>query len=352
MEKAIFVYMLFFSAIFLPACQPKKQIMEKATFEGEDLTSRVQIIRDKKSKKATIKIDLQGPWKLYSGYSIDDINFANPILIGSGTGTFDLNVADSIRSYFELVTDSGKAILSEKHLPMTGGFNFRDLGGVRTLDGRYVKWGKLFRTDDLYNLTPQDLSYLSYIPIQSVVDFRSKEEIMKTPDRLPQSVANVFELSLSPGNLFQNEMYSDEGKTMDFTRFMKDIYILLVSDSTCINRYREFFQVLQDEDNAPVLFHCTAGKDRTGMATVLVYYALGVDEDTIMSDYLTSNIYLKDKYTSIVERYPKLAPVVSVDADYLQAALSQIKSEFGTVENYLVKILGVDIDKMKSLYLY
>lgn len=333
-------------------CQQKKDSMKISTFEGEDITSKANIIRDKQSKKARVNIEIDGSWKIYAGYTIDSINLENPVLSGNGKGSFELNVADSVRSYFQFVSERGKAILSEKHLPMTGGFNFRDLGGTRTKDGHYVKWGKLFRTDDLSNLTSQDLNYLSYIPIESIVDFRAKEEIIKTPDRIPQSVTNVYELSINPGNLSQDEFFSDKAKSTDFFNLMKDINLRLVSDSACINRYREFFKVLQDEENIPVLYHCTAGKDRTGMATALVYYALGVEEETIISDYLLSNTYLRDKYESIVKRYPQLSPVVSVDSAYLNAGLDKIKADYGTVENYLIKVLDVDISKMRSLYLY
>lgn len=336
--------------IIFSACQEKKMDM-KAMFEGNDLTQNVQIERDSNTKLATIKIKIKGTWKLYAGPSVDSINFDNPLLTGEGDGTYALNVPDSIRSYFQLITDDGKAILAENHLPMAGGYNFRDLGGIRTTEGRYVKWGKLFRSDDLVNLTEEDLHYLSSIPIFSIVDFRSGEEVKDAPDKIPGSVHNDYHLALSPGNLSVEHIKSNLNN-MDFSKYMEDLNIHLVSDSACISRYREFFKVLQDKDNAPVLYHCSAGKDRTGLATALILYSLGVDEDTIMEDYLLSNVYLKDKYAPMKERFPQLAPMLSVKSEYLQAGLNKIKEEYGTVENYLVKVLGVDINRMKDMYLY
>lgn len=322
-----------------------------ATFEGEDLTPNAQIVRDRETKAATLKLDLQGPWKIYYGYSPDKIDFSRPLLTGEGGGEFALNVADSIRSYFQLVTDNGKALLTDKHLPMTGGYNFRDLGGIRTTEGRYVKWGKLFRSDDLVNLTPQDLTYLNHLDIHSIVDFRSADEIKNAPDRCPASVMNSFELSITPGNLSPEHIQNNFNK-IDFSQFMVDINEELVSDSSAIDRYREFFQLLTDKDNIPVLYHCTAGKDRTGMATALILFSLGVDEKTIMDDYLLSSVYLVDKYAPIVERYPQMAPLVTVKKEYLQAGIDKMKQDYGSVENYLVQVLGVDISKMRDLYLY
>lgn len=101
-----------------------------------------------------------GKWKLYTGTQVELINHSQPLLEGEGSGVFTLSVSQTSRNYFQLVTDGGKAILAERHLPMEGGFNFRDLGGRKTKDGRFVKWGKIFRSDDLYSLTEDDLNYL------------------------------------------------------------------------------------------------------------------------------------------------------------------------------------------------
>lgn len=350
MKKVLFIYGLVFMTIIFSACQEKKMNMT-AMFEGNDLMQNAQIVRDKNTKLATIKININGSWKLFAGPTVDSINFDNPLLIGEGSGTYALNVPDSIRSYFQLITEDGKAILAENHLPMNGGYNFRDLGGIRTVEGKYIKWGKLFRADDLLNLDDADLHYLSSIPIHSVVDFRSGEEIKEAPDKMPGSVYNDYHLILNPGNISMEHIKANLNN-IDFSHYMEDINIQLVSDSNCISRYREFFKILQDEDNAPILYHCSAGKDRTGLATALILYSLGVDDKTIMEDYLLSGTYLQDKYNPMKERFPQLAPLLTVKSEYLQAALDKIKEDYGTIDNYLVTILDVDINKMKEIYLY
>ena len=109
---------------------------------------------------------------------------------------------------------------------------------------------------------------------------------------------------------------------------------------------------MQDSTRVPLLFHCSAGKDRTGTAAALILYALGVDEAIIMEDYLASNHYLGDKYAKELEQNPGLKPVLTVKREFLQAAIDRIKQDHGSVENFLVKVLHVDIPKFKARYLY
>lgn len=114
----------------------------KVEYSGEDLSGKASVITDKETKSASLEITIGGNWELYTGTSVETINFSNPILTGNGNGNFPIDVNDSIRSYFFLKTNIGTAILAERHLPMTGGYNFRDLGGFKTKEGKYVKWEK------------------------------------------------------------------------------------------------------------------------------------------------------------------------------------------------------------------
>jgi len=323
----------------------------RAEYAGEDISGIAQIIRDKQTKSASLEMEASGKWKIYSGTSVESIDLSRPLLVGEGSGTFVLQVPDSIRSYFQLVTEKGRAILAERHLPMTGGYNFRDLGGFKTAEGRYVKWGKIIRSDDLYHLTDADLAYLSSLPLISVVDFRAESEVKQAPDKLPETVKGYYPYSISPGNLSASSDFSSLASSKGDT-IMMEINKMLVSDSLSINRYRDYFALLQNEANVPLLFHCSAGKDRTGMAAALTLFALGVDEETIMSDYLSSNVYLGDKYKEYVEKYPALKSLFEVKAEYIQAGIQWIKKEYGTVPAYLEQVLGADVQKLKDIYLY
>ena len=235
------------------------------------------------------------------------------------------------------------------HLPMQGGYNFRDLGGIRTTDGRCVKWGKLFRADELSRLTDTDLEYLSSIPLSTIVDFRFSEETTASPDKIPGSVKEYYNYEIKPGNISVSGLETMTTEQADSV--MIDIYTLLVSDPGCVKCFRDFFTLLQNDNNAPLLFHCSAGKDRTGLATAFILTALGVDEATILEDYMLSNIYLKDKYAPIKEKMPRIAPLFEVKPDFFNTAMEIINKNHGSLENFLVKELRIDMEKMKDLYL-
>lgn len=333
----------------------KKGQLSKAQYSGTDISQNAFIVRDKETKAASLRIDVQDNWSLYAGTSVDNIDFSEPVANGTSKGVFPLNIPDSVRYYFQLVTSESTAILSEQHLPMEGGYNFRDLGGYRTKEGRYVKWGKIFRSDDLHNLTDADLAYLASIPLASIVDFRSEQEMRQAPDKNPTSVKMNYPYSISPGNLMAaassiEDLYKLTAEQAD--TLMMGMNILLVTDSACVNRYRDFFRLLQDDDNIPLMFHCSAGKDRTGMGAALVLLALGVDEETVLKDYLLSNTYLSDKYANYKNESPALKALFEVKPEFIQAGLNRIKEDYGSVENYLEKALNVDTDKMKDKFLY
>ncbi len=311
---------------------------------------KVYIIKDKKTKATSLNIEAEGYWELYAGTSFESIDKTTPILTGNGSGIFPLNVNESIRIYFELVTNNGTLLLAERHLPMVGGYNFRDLGGFKTKEGRYTKWGKLFRADELSNLTEEDLQYLSSIPITSVIDFRAQSEVKRTPDKLPHTVRFTYPIAITPGNLSSEGIQANLLSTNIDTQ-MKYMNRLLVSDPPCVRAFRIFFAIVQNNLSAPLIFHCSAGKDRTGMAAALVLYSLGVDEQTIMEDYLASKIYLSDKYDAFIAKYPRAESIFTVKKMFLQAGINQIKRDHGSVMDYLTKVLKVDIVRMRRLYL-
>jgi len=344
MNKLLFI-LCFVLVIF--SCQDQK----KAVYEGKDMSDQASIVRDKNTKTAMLNIDVNSKWTLYAGNTVDSIDFTKPVAEGEGSGIFPLDVSPAQRSYFQLITNNGKAILSEKQLPMAGGYNFRDMGGMKTKEGRYVKWGKIIRSDDLHNLTDSDLEYLSSIPLVSIVDFRSAAEMKLSPDKVPASVKNNYPLSISPGNLNSSDDIGNFSISQ-VDSFMISINEMLVTDPVCIGQYKELFRLLQNKGDVPLLFHCSAGKDRTGMAAALIFLALGVDEEDVLEDYLMSNTYLSGKYAKYIVEKPNLKALFEVKPEFLMSGINRIKKDHGGVENYLKNILGVDIEKMKELYLY
>lgn len=325
---------------------------ENFFYLGEDISTQAQIIRDKNTKQASFESKSADAWTLYAGLSVDSIDLSTPILTGKGEGSFPLDLPLDRRSYFKWVTPQGAVLLAERHLPIAGGFNFRDLGGYKTQAGRCVKWGKIIRSDDLSNLTDADLNYLSNLPLLTVIDYRSEEEIKAAADKIPSSVTTHLINSINPGNITSIALL----KNMDSTKldgYMQQINVEFVTDSHAIAQFRKVFDLLQNPtEHVSLLYHCTAGKDRTGMASALILYALGVDDKTIMEDYLLSNQFIKEKFEKYTKTYPQFNDLFIVKSEFLQAGLDQINKQYGSVDNFLTQQLKVDFEKIRNLYLY
>ncbi len=242
-----------------------------------------------------------------------------------------------------------------RHLPVAGAPNFRDLGGYRTADGRSVKWGALYRTDALNELTDADQAYLERLNIRRIVDFRVAEEAAQAPDRLPPSLQAVY---VNVPVMFNGQNYSDFIKRM-MSGDTKELHLAdmltqtnrrLVLESSPL--FRDWLHdLLKTSDGAQVL-HCTAGKDRTGFASAIFLLALGVSQDTVMQDYLLSNQYLHAKNERALWKMrifslfradtEGVQQLMKVDPRYLQAAFDAMQQQYGSIDNYLREALGVD----------
>ena len=309
------------------------------------------ITRNPATKIATLAVDTAGAWHVFAGRDVHNIDFSVPLATGNGPET--LKLPSAVWTCFALRTEAdpnAPLLLAERHLPMTGGYNFRDLGGFPGANGKRVIWGKLFRTDGLGSLTDADLSYLAGIPIMTIADFRTTEEDQHSPDRFPASVKNVLRLPIAPGYMssratqkLENYSHPDE--------FMLEMYRDLALDPLIVATYRDFFASVQTEANLPLIFHCSAGKDRTGFAAALLLHSLGVDRQTILADYEISNIYLGDKYAPYIEKHPHLKGLFSVKKSFLESAFTLLEGEYGSLEAYLENALDVSISTMRHRFL-
>lgn len=229
-------------------------------------------------------------------------------------------------------------------LPLQGAYNVRDLGGYKTADNKTVKWNKIFRSGDLNQLTDDDLNYLAKIPIITFIDFRDSAEISRAPDRLPKSLKNQIFLPIETGSMVAYQEITAEKIP---SLLLKGNEILVKNNQEV---YKKFFALLMNEQNTPLLFHCSAGKDRAGFAAALFLSSLGVDRETIIQDYLLTNEFLRDKYKVMLEKHPEMEPLLAAKEEYIQAAFDLIDKEYGGMENYLTRNLGVDLNKMKIIY--
>lgn len=229
-------------------------------------------------------------------------------------------------------------------LQIEGAYNVRDLGGYQAADHKTVKWRKAIRSGDLNLLTDDDLNYLSGIPVRAFIDFRDTDEIEAAPDKIPGSLSKQLFLPIGTADIIELKRVTPELAETALVEANK--HFVRNSQDT----YREFFRLLADEENTPLLFHCSAGKDRTGFGAALFLASLGVDRETIVADYLLTNECLKDKYADIVTRMPALKPLFEVREEYIRAAFDVIDDEYGGMEAYLTGALQADLKKMRQLY--
>jgi protein-tyrosine phosphatase len=254
-----------------------------------------------------------------------------------------------------------------RKLPFTGAHNFRDLGGYKTEDGRRIKWGKIYRSDNLHSLTDEDVKYLSRLNIKSVVDFRSDEERESEPDRLTPDMTQVLlPIKFQPKELddetLKNLMKNLTFGTLDSSNLLTDFNIVIVKDFA--DEYKKFFRHVIENNAEPIVFHCTAGKDRAGFASAMILTVLGVPREKVIEDYLLTNTYVKDHVDSEMLEI-ELKTFFRADTDnlrkinlvaerYIQAAFDTIDSEWGGMDNYISAALSLteeDILKLQNFYL-
>jgi protein-tyrosine phosphatase len=241
---------------------------------------------------------------------------------------------------------------AQRLLPVAGAANLRDLGGYATRDGHALRWGVLYRADALADLSDEDLTYLERLSLHRVVDFRSEAERERDPDRLPAGPSVVWQpiagQGLDPRTL-QDRLLAGEVSAEQSAAFLVEGNRAFVNEFRDV--YARFLRDLADPANLPTLFHCTAGKDRTGFAAALVMLVLDVPRETAMRDYLLTNTYTQAKtwrtlqvirFASLFRADPDdLQPLFEARETYLNAAYAAIDEQPGGSEAYL-RSLGVD----------
>lgn len=243
----------------------------------------------------------------------------------------------------------------KRHVDLEGAANFRDLGGYATQDGREVKWGLFYRSDNLHSLTDRDLDRVSGLDIRLVCDFRSPEEKAEEPDRLPETdPPQVAELEIWDPSFssqgFREKIQSGDIEGMDLGEILVQGNRMFATKFAPL--YAEMFELIQEPANLPVVVHCTAGKDRAGFASALILRVLGVPLETVYEDFLLTNVYTAEKIDRMVllvrlstffqvEEAP-LRAVMGVERRFLEAAFDEIDKQYGSFEVYRREALGID----------
>jgi protein-tyrosine phosphatase len=269
------------------------------------------------------------------------------------------------RNYFILKAEGYVSeIVAEVLIPFKGTSNFRDIGGYKTKDGRKVKWNIFYRSDELAGLTEEDIEYLKSLSIKTILDYRSKGEVNAKPDPLIEGIENI---NISGIKSFDNndvnfDMFSliKESKSLkalgNLEDLLKTCYIDMVFDNKAFKKLMEYIEY---PDKMPIVQHCTAGKDRTGIGSALILLALGVPEETVIEDYLLTNLYRFNMNEALFkslgnfvmddDRKEIFKVFMEVRKEYIESALNTIKERYGSIDKYLEKEYGLNTEKRTTL---
>jgi protein-tyrosine phosphatase len=239
-------------------------------------------------------------------------------------------------------------------LPLEGASNCRDLGGYRGRDGRPVRWRRLLRSDHLAGLSDADRSALRGLGLATTLDFRGEQERAAASYAIDGVAQHALTIEPSVAQRMHALAADRSRLTVPAVRaLMVELYLTFVD--THAHRFAEMFDHLLRADGA-VLFHCTAGKDRTGFAALLLLSALGVDRRTIVEDYLLTNAVYRPPFSARVgdPADEALAVIWRVDEAYLHAALEAIDRAHGSMDAYLRGRIGLkdaEFDALAARYL-
>ena len=252
-------------------------------------------------------------------------------------------------------------------LDFAGGTNFRELGGYEADEGKHVKWGQIWRGIPTCKLTGEaDRAKLDALGLRLILDLRSTEEARREPDYVPDGARLVqicglcaedgHEIAFAPGDIDRLMASAPEG--YDVPRVM---YRRMLTGNKA---FKELFRALEAGET-PILFHCSAGKDRTGVAAMLILLALGASDETICADYAQTNVCRRAEIEAVMQEHAdEIAADPSCRNHYYRMAgvepelapfvLDMIRSQFGSAENYLEAEYGLTparLMRLRRMYL-
>jgi len=222
---------------------------------------------------------------------------------------------------------------SERLIALEGAVNFRDLGGYATAGGMRTRWRTLFRADGLGELTVTDLTVLRGFGIRTVIDLRSGSELER----------GRFDVDAHPVAFHHFPFIDELPDAQDFDRrpgLLGSQYLEIVRDAG--DQILAALQVLASADALPAVFHCTAGKDRTGVLSAIVLSLLGVDEPTVVADYALSGEAMQRLREKLIRKYPEgretlegIDEVFSADPAQMEQLLDHVRERYGSVAAYV-----------------
>lgn len=246
--------------------------------------------------------------------------------------------------------------------------NFRDMGGRKSQNGGVVRYKRLLRSGELVGLTDQDKAELTGYNLKHIVDLRSEYETQIAPDTEINGAEyhNILlhksrdRPSVSPEEKEFRKL-KEESLVIDF---MTNVYVNLITGSVALDGFSRFVKIVNDNKSGSVLFHCFAGKDRTGVAAAILYTLLGVSEDDILSEYMMTNALRKERNDEIIskerqsgkteEHLAALRVSYEVREVYLNKIFEIAKEKSGSFLEYIKQHMGINdnlINQLRENYL-
>lgn len=286
---------------------------------------------------------------------------------------FDMTEREAIACLEQIQKESPMATVgfpTGSRIPLVSLPNTRDLSALGTVDGRHILPGRLIRSGELYHVSKDDQKILlEEYHLRTVVDFRTEAERKEKPDTFMKGVRYIKNPILDEDSIGITHEKSVLDLVLEFPGdaeiFMEKQYRNLVFDEICTRQYAKFFDIVLNHEEGAILWHCSAGKDRVGVATALLLSALGVQRAAIMADFMRSNKYFQDEAEYMVryiglgrelteEMEKNLWMMFQVKERWLLTVFEEIEREYGTVEQYLRKRMYLTvkaIEELKQKYL-
>jgi len=232
----------------------------------------------------------------------------------------------------------------ERLVALEGALNCRDLGGYTTSDGRVTRWGRVYRSDGLDQLTEADLDLIADLGIRLVIDFRIDREVDLAPSRLPDH-PELRRQRLPIGDEVAGQTVIERIQSGDITSYSAE-QVAATYEAILEEAAHEFGIAMThaaDPANHPMMFHCTAGKDRTGLMAMLLLGALGVSDEEIARDYELTTHYRSSKRLVVLRPQLEAAgvdveavlPFLTAQAPVMAATIAALEARHGSIESYL-----------------
>ena len=301
---------------------------------------------------------IKGNVKVYASTDPNNIPEDSPVAIAniSDQRMTIVTTDPTKRYYYTLVfNDKYRVKIATRNVNIPGIQNFRDMGGYPSYPTKKrVRWGMLYRSAQIDSISPGSRRELKNMGIRTIIDLRSEEELHNYP-QLDDKEFRIVHIPIPTGNMesILQGIRKEKIKSDTIYRLVERMNRKLVANYQ--KEFREVFDILLNPDCYPAVIHCTSGKGRTGVVSALLLAALGVNEDVIMSDYRLSNDYFnipkasKYAYELPANSQEAITTIYSAKEDFLNAAKDQIESEYGSIQSYLEKGIGLSTEEIRQL---